>query len=342
LKRSQYLINKLKWAIITIMVVIVFNFFLFRILPGDPARTGMRDPRLSAASQTAIRVRFGLDKPVINCFQSLSPPKLGSCLVNPLDTQFFLYIINLFHGDFGDSYSYNVPVADILGPRLLNTVILMFIGNLIAVVFGMLLGVVAAWRSHTKLDAATVILSLITWALPTFWLGIILLIWGSRLGLPLNGMWTPGASYANFAEKMLDLGRHLLMPTITIVIVIIGEYVIIMRSTLLDVFSEDYVLTAKAKGLSTFQIIKDHAMQNAMLPMVTIIAMNLGFIVAGAIQIETVFSYPGIGLLVFEAVGKRDYPLLQGGFFIIAVSVILANLIADLLYSYLDPRVEAS
>jgi peptide/nickel transport system permease protein len=132
----------------------------------------------------------------------------------------------------------------------------------------------------------------------------------------------------------------MLLPTLTYTIVFLGEYMLIMRSTLLDVLSEDYILTAKAKGLSTFQILKDHALRNAMLPMVTIIALNLGFTVAGAIQIETVFSWPGLGGAIFEAVGRRDYPMLQGAFLLLAVSVILANLIADLLYSYLDPRVQ--
>ncbi|MEN6523769.1 MAG: ABC transporter permease, partial [Anaerolineaceae bacterium] len=124
-------------------------------------------------------------------------------------------------------------------------------------------------------------------------------------------------------------------------VVVLGEYMLIMRSTVLEVLSEDYILTAKAKGLNNFQILKDHAMRNAMLPMVTIIAMNLGFTVAGAMQIETVFSWPGLGYAVFDAVGRRDYPMLQGAFLLIAVSVIFANLLADLLYSYLDPRVQA-
>ena len=133
---------------------------------------------------------------------------------------------------------------------------------------------------------------------------------------------------------------HMLLPTITYTIVFLGEYMLIMRSTLLDVLSQDFILTAKAKGLTTFQILKNHALQNAMLPMVTIIALNLGFTVAGAIQIEAVFSWPGLGGAIFEAVGKRDYPVLQGAFLLIAISVIVANLIADLTYSLLDPRVE--
>jgi peptide/nickel transport system permease protein len=167
-------------------------------------------------------------------------------------------------------------------------------------------------------------------------------MWGSKFGLPLGGLVTAGGQFANTWDRVVDMGRHLLIPMLTFVIIVVGEYVIIMRSTLLDVLSEDYILTAKAKGLNTFQILKDHATKNAMLPIVTITALNLGFTVAGAIQIETVFSYPGVGLAIIEAVSQRDYPLLQYSFLVIAISVVLANLMAELLYSYLDPRVEAS
>jgi peptide/nickel transport system permease protein len=201
---------------------------------------------------------------------------------------------------------------------------------------------VAAWKARTTVDYTALVGSLMAWSLPTFWLGIILLFIGSRhLGLPIGGKLTPGGNFANIWEEWLDVGRHLILPTLTFTIVFVGEYMLIMRSTVLDVLSEDYILTAKAKGLSTFQILKDHALRNSMLPMVTIIALNLGFTVAGAIQIETVFSWPGLGQSIFEAVGRRDYPMLQGTFLLIAVSVVLANLVADLLYSYLDPRVQA-
>jgi peptide/nickel transport system permease protein len=205
----------------------------------------------------------------------------------------------------------------------------------------MALGIIAAWKSRTTLDYAALVASLLAWSLPTFWLGIILLFWGSRqFGLPVGGKITPGLSTDPLGAYLLDLQRHMLLPTITYTIVFLGEYMLIMRSTLLDVLSQDYILTAKAKGLSTFQILKDHALQNAMLPMVTLIALNLGFTVAGAIQIEAVFSWPGLGGAIFEAVSKRDYPVLQGAFLLIAISVIVANLIADLTYSFLDPRVE--
>jgi peptide/nickel transport system permease protein len=143
-----------------------------------------------------------------------------------------------------------------------------------------------------------------------------------------------------FFARAGDVLRHMFLPTLTYTIVYMGEYMLIMRSSLLDVLSEDYILTAKAKGLSTFQVLKDHALKNAMLPLVTVIAINLGFTMAGAVQIESVFSWPGLGGAVYEAVNRRDFPVLQGAFLLIAVAVILANLIADLMYSYLDPRVQ--
>ena len=287
-----------------------------------------------------LRVRFGLDKPVINCFESLNPIQLGSCAVNPLDTQFFIYVRNLFQGELGISYHTNRPVADILAERLWNTVLLIGAGQVLSIIIGVVFGVFAAWKARTAVDFTSVVSSLVVWSLPTFWLAIILLFWGSNNGLPLAGKATPGSSSLPLLQQWVDIGRHMLLPTLTYTIVYMGEYTLIMRSSLMDVLSEDYILTAKAKGLSTFQILKDHALKNAMLPLVTVIAINLGFTVAGAIQIEAVFSWPGLGGAIFEAVGRRDFPVLQGAFLLIAVAVIFANLIADLTYNYLDPRVK--
>lgn len=336
----RYLLNRLGWAVLTILFVIVLNFFLFRILPGDPARAGIRDPRLTREAVEAIRVRFGLDKPVINCFDSLNPLRFGDCAVNPLQTQFFIYVSNLLRGEFGFSYHSNRPVIDLLIERLGNTILLIGAGEILAILIGLSVGVIAAWKVRTPVDYSALVSSLVAWSLPTFWLGIILLFIGSReFNLPIGGKATPGGGFTNPWEYYRDLGRHMILPTLTFTIVFIGEYMLIMRSTMIEVLSEDFILTAKAKGLRAFQTLKDHALRNSMLPMVTIIALNLGFIVAGAIQIETVFSWPGIGQLIYEAVGRRDYPVLQGAFMIIAISVIFANLTADLLYSVLDPRV---
>lgn len=341
MKRSRAVLSKIAWSLFTVLFVIVLNFFLFRVLPGDPARAGVRDPRLKKEAVEMLRVRFGLDKPVINCFESLNPIEVGSCAINPLDTQFFIYIRNLLQGELGISYHTNRPVADVLGERLWNTLLLIGAGQVLSIIFGMIFGIVAAWKARTSLDYGAVAASLFAWSLPTFWLGILLLFWGSSIGLPLAGKSTPGMSSFPLLQQWGDIARHMFLPTLTYTIVYMGEYTLIMRSSLLDVLSEDYILTARAKGLSNFQILKDHALKNAMLPLVTVIAINLGFTVAGAIQIEAVFSWPGLGSAIYEAVVRRDYPLLQGAFLLIAVTVILANLLADLTYAYLDPRVQA-
>lgn len=341
MNRYRYLLRKIGWSVFTILFVLILNFFLFRILPGDPARALVKDPRMKAEAREALRIRFGLDKPVINCFETLTPLKLGDCRVNPLDTQFFIYIKNLFQGELGVSYKTNRPVADILMERLWNTILLIGAGQILSIVVGVAFGVFAAWKARTAIDYGALITGLVAWSLPTFWLGIILLFWGSNHGFPIGGKATPGASTYPLFFQIGDVARHMVLPTLTYIIVFMGEYMLVMRSSLLDVLAEDYILTAKAKGLSNFQILKDHALKNAMLPIVTIIAINLGFTVAGVIQIESVFSWPGLGGAIFEAVESRDYPVLQGTFLLIAVSVILANLLADLTYSYLDPRVQS-
>jgi peptide/nickel transport system permease protein len=317
------------------------NFFLFRVLPGDPARAGVKDPRMKKEAVEAIRVRFGLDKPVINCFNSLNPVEIGNCAINPFETQFFIYLRNLAVGDFGISFHSNRPVFDILRERLWNTILLIGAGQIFSIIVGIAFGVFAAWKARTAIDYGALITGLVAWSLPTFWLGIILLFWGSNHGFPIGGKATPGTSSYSLFYQFGDVFKHMILPTLTYTIVYMGEYMLVMRSSLLDVLSEDYILTAKAKGLSKFQILKDHALKNAMLPIVTIIAINLGFTVAGAIQIEAVYSWPGLGGAVYEAVVRRDYPVLQGAFLLIAISVILANLIADLAYSYLDPRVQS-
>ena len=337
--RYRFLLNKIGWAVFTILFVVVLNFFLFRVLPGDPARAGIHDPRLKKEAIEALRVRFGLDKPVINCFETLNPIKLGDCSVNPMDTQFFIYLRNLTRGELGISFHTNRPVFEILVERLWNTILLIGAGQILSIIVGVIFGVLAAWKARTSIDYGALITGLLAWSLPTFWLGIILLFWGSNHGFPIGGKATPGMSSYSLLFQVGDIARHMLLPTLTYTIVYMGEYLLLMRSSLLDVLAEDYILTAKAKGLSNFQILKDHALKNAMLPIVTIIAINLGFTVAGAIQIETVFSWPGLGLAIFESVGRRDFPVLQGAFLLIAISVVAANLVADLMYSFLDPRV---
>jgi len=340
LNRWYHIRNKAGWSFFTIIFVVVLNFFLFRVMPGDPAKQFGRDKRLSPEIIQAISVRFGLDKPIINCINSLHPVKFGGCLVNPFDTQFFIYFGNVLKGDLGVSYYYNRPVSDVLRERLWNTILLIGLGQILAILVGVIFGIFAAWKARTVIDYSALIAGLVAWGLPTFLLGIILLFWGSNHGFPLGGRATPGTSSYPFLTQLGDISWHMILPTLTYTIVFMGEYMLIMRSSLLDVLAEDYILTAKAKGLSTFQILKDHALKNGMLPLVTIIAINIGFTVGGVIEIERVFSWPGLGGALYEAVSRRDFPMLQGGFLLIAISVIIANFIADMTYSFLDPRVQ--
>jgi peptide/nickel transport system permease protein len=242
-------------------------------------------------------------------------------------------------GDLGISFSTRKEVKELLSERVWRTVVLVGLGETLAIVLGILLGLVAAWRRGSKLDTNILLGGLFTWAMPTFFFGIILIII-FRGRLPVGGMVTPGLKPEDGLEFWLDLGKHLILPTLTLTILYASEYLLIMRSSVVEVLSEDYILTAKAKGLSTIQTFRDHALKNSMLPMITVIALTLGYTIGGAIQVETVFSWPGIGRLMYEAVQKRDYPVLQGSFLLLAVSVIIANLLADILYSVMDPRVK--
>jgi peptide/nickel transport system permease protein len=335
MERGNFILRKVAFAAITLVAVVIFNFVLFRILPGDPVKLIIHSPRMTREAQDRIRSLFGLDKPTWFDAERLQQGDL----LGALDSQFTAYIGNLAQGELGISFVSRRDVSEILSERVWRTVVLVFVGDLIAIVVGMALGLIAAWRRGTHLDAGILLWALFSWALPTFFLGIILLIL-ARGNLPVGGMVTPGLKPEDGLTYWLDVGKHLILPTVTMAIVFTGEYILIMRSGVMDVLTQDYVLTAKAKGLSTFQTLRDHALKNAMLPMVTMIALTFGYTVGGAIQVETVFSWPGLGRLMYEAVQKRDYPVLQGSFLLLAVSVIVANLLAEILYSVLDPRVQ--
>ena len=336
MQRSDYFIRRIFFALATLAIVVVFNFFLFRILPGDPIKSIARSPRLTREAREKLRVDFGLDKPVFFDSERLR----GGDVVGAFDTQFTAYVRALLHGNLGISYRSRRPVAEVLAERVWRTVVLVLGAEILALFIGIGLGLMAAWRRGTRTDMSILLWALLSWGLPTFFLGIILLIL-ARGYLPVGGMVTPGLKPEDGWTFWADVGKHLILPTITMAIVYTSSYILIMRSSVVEVLSEDYILTAKAKGLSNPQILRKNALKNAMLPMVTMIALNLGYIVGGVIQVETVFSWPGLGQLMFDAVGKRDYPILQGVFLLLAVCVIAANLLADLLYSVLDPRVKA-
>jgi peptide/nickel transport system permease protein len=219
---------------------------------------------------------------------------------------------------------------------------MIMLGTVFSILLGVLTGVVAAWRRGTAADTATVWTGLAFYSLPTQWLGLMLILYlAGPLGLPTSGISDPYLAYlhAGWWPELTDRLKHMVLPALTLGLVLYGEYTLIVRSAMLETLGEDYVLTARAKGLTNWQIVRRHAFRNSLLPVTTLIFLSLGFVTGGAILIEAVFSYPGIGLLAYQAVFSKDYTMLQGAFLVLTISVVLMNLIADLLYFRLDPRI---
>jgi len=323
LPMRDYLIKRGVSALGTLALAIVLNFFIFRIMPGDPTRTVVGDFRVTPEIRQLLVHQFGLDQ--------------------PLWMQFILYIQNLLMGNLGVSFQYRgTPVTSIIfGRRLFNTFILMSSSIGVALIIGIIIGTIAAWKRESKFDISTVVFSLVTYSMPVFWLGmLIILVFGYYLGaIPIAGTQTVGITYSNVFEYAADYLHHMTGPFVTLTLSFIGYYFLIMRDSILDVFTEDYMLTAKAKGLSDRKILFKHAMRNATLPMVSLIAVEVTYLFGGATMTETVFSWYGIGRLIYEAVVMADFPILQGIFVIMSVVVITANFCADIIYALLDPRI---
>jgi peptide/nickel transport system permease protein len=318
---KRFILRKVVAAALTIAVIICANFFIFRMAPGDPVRMMFRDPRVSAESLELMKQKFGLDK--------------------PLSGQFVAYVKNLIRGDLGLSFSQRKPVLEVLASRIPNTLLLVVTALTIAIVLGVILGAVAGWLSGTKLDTFILTASVTMYSIPTFALGIILLLIFAYLIpiFPLGGISTPASGYEGF-ELVTDIGWHMFLPAFSIVIWYVGEYVILTRSSMIDAMGQEYITTAWAKGLKKYKILKNHALRNALLPVITISGVNLAFAAAGVIEAETVFAWPGVGRLTYDAVSQRDYPLLQGVFMLFAFAIVLANLAIDLIYGYIDPRIK--
>ena len=318
MRRTDYVIKRALFAIATVFVAITINFFLFRVLPGDAVRNLARVPHATQALRHSLEVQFGLDK--------------------PLWQQYLIYLKELLHGNMGISFTNQQPVWTNLREDLANTIPMVTLGTMIAIMVGIVTGVLSAWRRGTRLDQVSTNLAIAFYSFPTQWLALVLLIYLSAW-LPSHGRTDDFLLNPTFWEHQIDVLRHMLLPSLTLALTLYGEYTLIVRSAMLETLGEDYVLTARAKGLSQRTIVTRHALRNALLPTTTLIALSLGYIVAGAILIETVFSWPGIGNAVYQAVNERDYPMLQGAFLILTVSVVFFNFLADLLYFKLDPRI---
>jgi len=316
----RFVVGKVLGALATLTFVLVFNFFLFRVVSSNPVATLYRGRNLTDAQREELTRQFGLD---------------GSQW-----EQFARYVEQTLQLNLGRSYATNQPVVDEIWAAAPQTIALVGTATLLSMVVGILMGISAGWRRGTARDRTLTSSAMTTWSTPDFWLGMILLtLFAVRLGLfPTGGVEDP-SSGATGVEKLLDQAWHMALPCLTLAIAYVGEFALVMRSSILDVVREDYLTLARAKGLRDTDVRNRHAVRNALLPSTALIAINFGFVLSGAIAVETVFSWPGLGLLTTEALRGPDLPMLQGLFLVFSASVIVFNLFADLLYPFLDPRV---
>ncbi len=317
---ARYFARKFLALTATLYATVTFNFLLFHVLPGSPVELLARSGHYDAAARAQLVKLFGLNHSLI--------------------VQYVIYFNDLLHGNFGFSYVYRESVTTVLGSAIGNTVLLLGAATFVTVVVGVVLGVYAASKVRTATDTAITVLSLGAWSMPDFFTGMILIfICGVWIHvLPISGIESSGLASGGLAH-VLDIARHLVLPATTLVLVNAAEFSLITRNSLVDTLVEDYVLTARAKGVSRRAIVWRHALRNALLPIVTATALYVGMVLGGAIQVETVFSWPGMGLLIYNAVEQRDYPVLEASFLIFAVAVIVTNFASDVLYRLLDPRV---
>lgn len=304
------------WAVATIL------FLMFRLMPGDPT-VAYIDTSFSEEQQLNLKKSFGLDR--------------------PLYEQYGLYMWNLVQGELGTSFHYKRPVLDVILSVLPNTIILTLVSLLIAYAFGTLVGAWLAWKRGSWIEGAVIPTVLALRAAPEFWMGMVLLaIFGFGFGwFPSGGANSPGATYPSELARIfsLDYLHHLILPAATLALYLQGLPLMLMRSNMLEVMQEDFITMARMKGLSEWSIVIRHAARNALLPVVTAFALGFGSSVGGNVVVETVFSWPGLGRLLVNAVAASDYPVTQGAFLLITFVLVFMNFVADLIYSALDPRV---
>ena len=312
--------TKVLGSLATLAFVVVFNFFLFRVIASDPVANLFRGRNLSDSQREELVKEFGLDGTKLD--------------------QFFAYVQQTLHLNFGRSYVTNQSVWAEITDRAPATIALVGVSAILSAVIGVLMGIAAAWKRGSATDYLSTGFTMTTYSMPEAWLGMILLsFFAVRLGwLPVGGIEDPTGDPSGIGH-LLDEAKHMVLPAATLTLAYLGEYALVMRSSLLDTMREDYLVLARAKGLRDVLVRNRHAVPNALLPVVTLLAINCGFVLSGAIVVETIFSWPGLGLATYDAIGGPDLPMLQGMFLVFSSAVIVFNLIADLLYAALDPRV---
>ncbi len=320
-----YLLNRLGHAILVLWIVATILFFMFRLMPGTPLAAFL-DSTTTVEQQEALIRQFGLDR--------------------SLGEQYWLFLVNLAQGDLGQSFFFKRPVVDIVLEVFPNSVILTLTALIVAYAFGVVAGAYLAWKRGSWIEGVGIPLALTTRAAPEFWLGMVMLaVFSFHFGwLPSGGSNTAGMVYDSGWARVfsVDFLTHLTLPAITLAIYLQGLPLLLMRSNMLEVLQEEFITMARMKGLSTSSIVMRHAARNALLPVATAFALGVGGAVGGNVVVETVFSWPGVGRLLVNAVASSDYPLAQGAFLMITAVLIAMNFVADLTYHLLDPRVRVA
>lgn len=325
----RYLLGKVLQAFLTLVFVIVFNFVLFRVIPGDPAAELLRGTSaFNPDNVEQLQQDLGLDR--------------------PLPQQFLFYVADTAQLNFGESFfGRGAPVAEVIGQNIWPTVLLVGLSTIASTIIGLIIGIYGGWRRGSRFDVGSLGFTLFVYAMPEFWFGILVLMaFAGGVGpfpaiFPTGGYESAASDLTGLAH-VTDVLNHLVLPFLVLTIAFLGEYALIMRNSLIDILGDDFIQTARAKGVREKHVLWRHAVPNALLPTLTVTLLNLGFVFSGAITVEYVFSYPGLGSLTVQAIGGKDLPLLQGLFLLFSAAVIVANLVADVLYSYLDPRVRAA
>lgn len=314
----RYLLRKVMQAAATLLFVVTFNFFLFRVLPGDPVGLLARSEKLTPADVARLQDELGLNRPLLE--------------------QYGIYLRGTATGNLGLSLRTNLPVTQMLSERVWPTVLLVGLGTVLSGVLGVFIGIKGGWQRGSRFDTNSQYGTLVLYAMPEGWLGmLLLLVFSGLLGwFPAGGLETGGLTGM---ARVVDILDHLFLPLLTLTLGYLGSYAIVMRSSMIEVTGEDYVQSARAKGVPERLIRRHHAVPNAFLPTFTLIFLSFGFVLGGAVVIEAVYSWPGLGLLTYNAIKTLDYPVIQGVFLVASAAVIVFNLAADVTYGYLDPRI---
>ncbi|WP_078544753.1 ABC transporter permease [Litchfieldia alkalitelluris] len=309
----EFLYKRIVQLIPTLFIVAVIVFFITRMLPGNPAAV-MLGPQASAEDIAEYSEKLGLNDPILQ--------------------QFFDYLMNLIVFDFGNSLTYNQPIVGLIMERFPNTIILAVSALLIAVVIGVPAGIIAARKQNTIIDYSVTTLSLIGVSMPIFWLGVMLVLYFS-----VNLGWLPAIGMGSLDDGLWDFLSHLILPSLALATIPTAEFARIIRSSMLETISQDYIKTARSKGLKEYKVIYKHAFKNALTPLLTVIGLQFSNLLGGAVLTETIFSWPGMGLLIVDAIEKRDFIVVQSTVIFVAVIYVVINLIVDILYKVVNPKV---